>query len=106
MPTIDTFGGHLKAALAASLAAAALALGPAEAAEPEVIELTQTPCQFPVARRDQSTLSGNKRFGRRQAVDRRVVCLNVVVLSGASPRFRDAVHRDGVGAQKFRCLVC
>ena len=46
MPMIDTFGGHLKAALAASLAAAVLALGPAEAAEPEVIELTQTPCQF------------------------------------------------------------
>jgi hypothetical protein len=46
MPTIDIIGRHLKIAFAAGLAAAVLALGPVEAAEPEVIELTQTPCQF------------------------------------------------------------
>ena len=46
MSSTDTVIGRLSLALASSLTASVLMLGAANAAEPEIVELTQTPCQF------------------------------------------------------------
>ena len=46
MSSIDSIIGRLSLALAAGLVALAPVLAPAKAAAAEVIELTQTPCQF------------------------------------------------------------